>query len=264
MKMNIKDVQKSQNNNSIRSIRESNRTYSHNDSYYNFSNYVSSQDVKEVKPEDFAENNNKNPEQNFLQNQNQEVQGNPALVYVQSFQNLNNELFDMGINDFEENKFFNENPDKYQINLNDLELNDIKLFKGLTEKSDISVNSFNAENQTFNMVINGENLDVSYKSIEVSKTLFNAIENASKTGKSVRLDFGNDTSVILKISKEGKLSADFIPNDKAMETVLKNALPMLKAKFDEENIPYGELNYRNFNQQKDNQNKNNKEKNKDE
>ena len=261
--MDIKDVQKSQNNNSIRSIRENNKTYSHHDSYSDFYNYVSPKDVKEATLQNPEENRNQNEEQNLLQNNNQEIETNPALAYIQSFQNLNNELFDMGINDFDNDKFANEFSDKYRINLNDLELNDIKLFKGLTEKSDISVNSFDAQNQTFNMVINGENLNVSYKSIEVSKTLFNAIENAYKTGKSVRLDFGNDTSVILKISKDGKISADFIPNDKAMEAVLKNAIPLLKAKFDEENISYGELNYRNYNQQKDNQDKN-KEKNKDE
>ena len=75
----------------------------------------------------------------------------------------------------------------------------------------------------------------------------------------MRLDFGNDTSVILKIGKDGKLSADFIPNDKAMEAMLKSALPELRAKFEEENIPYGQLNYKNFNQQKNNQ-KENKEK----
>jgi len=141
-------------------------------------------------------------------------------------------------------------------------MNDIKLFEGLTQKTDLAVNNFDVQTQTFNAVINGEGLNISYRSIDVSKTLFSALENASKTGKSVRLDFGQDTSVILKISKDGKLSADFIPNEKAMEVVLKNALPQLKAKFDEENLPYNELNYKNFNQQKNNQ-KRNKE-NKDE
>ena len=93
--------------------------------------------------------------------------------------------------------------------------------------------------------------------------MFTAIENAAKTGKPVRLDFGNNTSVILKISKDGKLSAEFLPNDKAMEAVLRSALPELKAKFDEENIPYEQLSYKNFNQQKDNHKKD-KEKKKDE
>ena len=39
--------------------------------------------------------------------------------------------------------------------------------------------------------------------------------------------------------------------------IKSEGIPLLKAKFDEENISYGELNYRNFNQQKDNQDKNN-------
>ena len=88
----------------------------------------------------------------------------------------------------------------------------------------------------------------------------NAIETAAKTNKPLRFDFGQDASVILRIGKDGKLSADFIPNDKAMETILKNALPELRAKFEEENIPYNQLNYKNPYQNKENNQNSNKEK----
>ncbi|MCQ2957836.1 MAG: hypothetical protein MJ180_02915 [Candidatus Gastranaerophilales bacterium] len=258
--MNINEIQKNSNSSSV---TRSSRNYSYRNHSYDFSSYVDvskTEDVKEAVLDNIEENQTS---EELLNEENLEQNNNPAIAYIQSFQNLSNKLFDMGIKDFDENKFFDKDMSKYQINLNDLEINDIKLFEGLTQRQDVSINSVDSQNQTFNMMINGENLDISYKSIEVSKTLFAALDNAFKTGKPIRLDFGNDTSVIIKISKDGKLSADFIPNDKAMEAVLKSALPMLKAKFDEENIPYNELNYRNFNQQKDNQNKN-KEKNKDE
>ena len=182
------------------------------------------------------------------------------VSYIQTFNNLNSEIFDMGIKEENENNFSDKDIFKYRFDMTDITKNDIKLFEGLSQKSDIIINNVDSQNQTFNAMINGENLNISYRSLEVSKTLFSALEQATKTGKSVRLDFGQDTSVILRIGKDGKLSADFVPNEKAMETVLKNALPQLKAKFEEENIPYGELNYRNYNQNKDNKQDNNKEK----
>lgn len=225
-----------------------------------FSYYVEVSKIKEIKntPQENPDDNTQaQTEDELLLQENQNTDNTANIAFAQSVQNLNSSLFDLGIN--EKNNFYKD-INTYNINLTDLNLNDIKLFESLTEKHDISINSFNSQNQTFNMVVNGENLNISYRSIEISKTLFTAIENASKTGKPIRLDFGNDTSVILKIGKDGKLSADFIPNDKAMEAMLKNALPELRAKFEEENIPYGELNYKHFNQQKQNKKEDNKEK----
>lgn len=189
-----------------------------------------------------------------------ETINNQAIGYMQTVSALNNEIFDLGIMNSKITRYnFSQIPN-YNIDLSNITMNDIKLFEGLAQhKTELAINSFSPQNQSFNLLLSGENIDISYKSIEVSKTLFVALENAAKTGKAVRLDFGKDTSVILKISKDGKLSADFIPNEKAMETVLKNALPLLKAKLEEQNLPYGELNYKQYKQQENNQ-KQNKEK----
>ena len=225
-----------------------------------FSRYVEisqNQDAQSVSQQGSQEGQEQKDE--LLLQENEDMNA----AYVQSFQAMNNELFDMGIGNFSLNKLNDKNMFKFSLNLSDLTLNDIKLFEGLTQRNEISLNSFNPQNQTFNMNIKGENLDISYRSIEISKTLFSAIDNAMQTGKLVRLDFGQDASVILRISKDGKISADFVPNDKAMELAIKAALPELRAKFEEENIPYGTLNYKQFNQNKDKQD-NNKEKHKDE
>lgn len=89
----------------------------------------------------------------------------------------------------------------------------------------------------------------SYKSINTSKTLANLIESSYNTQKPVRIDFDNNVSVILKIDKEGKVKAEFIPGDKAVETYLRDNIPYLKQKFDEQNLPYTELSYRQSKQQ---------------
>ena len=226
-----------------------------------FSYYVEVSKSREVK-EDVQGKNEENEilkQEEEIQNLNDEQENTP-LSYIQTFNNMNSEIFDMGIDEEQKSSFSGKNTFKYYFDMSDITKNDIKFFEGLANKSEISVISQDSQNQNFNLMINGENVGVSYKTLEVSKTLFSALEQASKTGKSVRLDFGQDTSVILRIGKDGKLSADFVPNEKAMEAVLRNALPQLKAKFEEQNISYGELNYRNYNGQKHNQKENNKEK----
>ncbi len=88
-----------------------------------------------------------------------------------------------------------------------------------------------------------------YKSANVSKTLTNLISDAYNTQKPVRIDFDNNVSVIMKIDKSGKLSADFIPGDKAVEQYLKNNISFLQQKFDDLDLPYNELTYRQSKQQ---------------
>ena len=262
--MNINDVKsKNSENQKLQGIK--NYALNKAEASSDFSYYVEVSKTKESKNQ--SEQNMLSPQDDTQENEllanidNQTDETN--FAYVKSFQALNENLFNLGIVDDAVDKNFEKDYFKYNINLSDLTKDDIKLFQSLIKKSDFVINSFDSQTQTFSAIINGEGVNVSYRSLEVSNTLFIAIENAAKTGKAVRLDFDKDASVILKISKDGKLSADFIPNDKAMEIMLKNALPELKAKLDAENLPYEELNYRNFNQQKNNQ-KEQKEKNKDE
>ena len=83
-----------------------------------------------------------------------------------------------------------------------------------------------------------------YKTMEVSKGLFNLISKAQETQKPVRLDFDNNVTVIMKVDKEGKITAEFIPGDKAVEEYLRNNIPYLKQKFEEQNLAYNDLYYR--------------------
>jgi len=90
------------------------------------------------------------------------------------------------------------------------------------------------------------------KSSQVSKTLADLIAKSMNENKPVRIDFDNDISVIIKVGKDGKISADFLPSSQVAEAYLKENLPLLKQRFDDNNIEYDELNQRNR-QQKDNQ-----------
>lgn len=104
-------------------------------------------------------------------------------------------------------------------------------------------------------IIDGMN----YKNIEVSKTLSTLLSRAHESKKAVRLDFDNNVTVILKLSNEGKINAHFIPGDKAVEEYLKNNIPYLKQRFDEQNIPYANISYKQHRQRENGQQ--NKEKN---
>lgn len=94
------------------------------------------------------------------------------------------------------------------------------------------------------------------KVTQISKTLADLLAKAMNENKPVRIDFDNDISVIIRISKDGKISADFLPSSQVAEAYLKENLPLLKQRFDENNIEYNELNQRK--QQKQNEKDNRK------
>ena len=137
---------------------------------------------------------------------------------------------------------------------------DAMFFSELIEKTDYYIkesgnaNSFQA---SLLKVVN-ETETQSLKSVTVSKSLMNLIEEAYRTNKPVRIEFDNNVSVILKIGKDGKVNAEFIPGDKAVEQYLRNNIGYLKDKFDEQNLEYGDIIYKpykdNNKKQRNNQN----------
>ncbi len=81
-------------------------------------------------------------------------------------------------------------------------------------------------------------------SAKVSKSLLNALKESQETNKSFRVDFDKDLSVILKVNRDGKISAEFLPGDAAVEQYLKSNIPLLKQKFNDEGLEYENLSYR--------------------
>ncbi len=142
--------------------------------------------------------------------------------------------------------------------------NDISFFLNLVENRQMlaqigQVNNFNPSNTLFTDVKS----EATQSTIQVSATLLDAINQSAKTNKPFRIDFDKDIAVIMKVDKEGVLSASFIPGSAAVEAYLKNNIAGLRQNFDNQNLPYNELSYRN-NEKQEQQNQSKKKENNDE
>lgn len=103
--------------------------------------------------------------------------------------------------------------------------------------------------------INMHNIEHAEASSRVSKILADLLAKSMNENKPVRIDFDNNISVIIRISRDGKLSADFLPSSQVAEAYLKENLPLLKQRFDDNNIEYDELNQRKQKQDEPNDNR---------
>ena len=115
------------------------------------------------------------------------------------------------------------------------------------------------------LVENGQNSISTKETAEasqVSKTLADMLAKSMNDNKPIRINFDNDISVIIKVSKDGKISADFLPSSQIAEAYLKENLPLLRQKFEDNNIDYEELNHRE--QKQDEKDENQKKGRKDE
>lgn len=123
---------------------------------------------------------------------------------------------------------------------------DVEVFVDLVQNNEVNINNLKPETAT--------------KAVHVSKTLADMLAKAQETNQPLRIDFDNDISVIIRISRDGKLSADFLPSSQVAEAYLKENLPLLKQRFDDNHIEYDELNQRNS-RDKDRENNKRKERN---
>ena len=135
---------------------------------------------------------------------------------------------------------------------------DANFFLKLTKNNDVSVANITTQAQT--MLNNGAEFAEVKQNVQISQTLLDAISKARENNQPLRIDFDQNISVILRINKEGVVSANFIPGDKAVEQYLRNNISNLKATFDEQDLPYSDLSYSNrgSKQQKERRNNNNK------
>ncbi|MBQ9245147.1 hypothetical protein IJ182_02640 [bacterium] len=136
-----------------------------------------------------------------------------------------------------------------------MNIEDAMFFVNLAQDGKFSVE--NAQNGDFKAIIQTEIAQntISRKVVEVTNQITSLIEKAQNTQKPVRISFDNDVSVVLKIDKHGKVSAEFIPGSLEVENYLRNNISALRQRFDEQNLPYNELYYR---QQNNRQNRNKK------
>ena len=137
---------------------------------------------------------------------------------------------------------------EYTINADKIGVNDAIFFVNLLNEQNLI--NYSVENDTVNLS------DFEGKKINATNSLLNMLKTSYDTGKPIRLDFDNDITVVLKLDKEGKIQAHFIPGTSEVESYLKNNIQCLKQRFDEEEIPYSHLGY------SKNKNEDNKKRNK--
>lgn len=138
-----------------------------------------------------------------------------------------------------------------------MDTNDLTFFVNLVGNQQMTAQNSQANNS--NILNNGFTdikSEATQETVKVSATLLNAINDSLKTNKPFRIDFGNDVAVIMRVDKDGVLSASFIPGSTAVENYLKNNIESLKQNFDNQNLPYNELSYRQEQKQEQQQNKN--------
>ena len=188
-----------------------------------------------------------NIKENLLtKNINEKKELNPADILSINIQNLidaqnvisnKNEVFEVSIRtDIDLTKNISET-----INYSNIEMteNDAKFFADIVQNNAGGIQNIITEIQQAS-VLSDETVQ---KSATVSKALIDALQNTVKTGQAVRIDFGNDIAVVMRVSKDGSIMANFIPGDKAVENYLKNNIDFLKQRFEEEDIPYSQLSY---------------------
>ena len=122
-----------------------------------------------------------------------------------------------------------------------MDKNDVEFFSKLVENGSVDMNTLTTSQAA--------------KSSHISKTLADMLAKSMQDNQPVRIDFDNNISVIIKVSKNGKISADFLPSSQVAEAYLKENLPLLRQRFDDNNIEYDELNQRKQKQDEDRDNR---------
>lgn len=121
---------------------------------------------------------------------------------------------------------------------------DLDFFLNLVNNQQMATqNPQAAGNTNINNMFSDIKSEATQKTVQISAALLDSLNDAAKTGKSVRIDFGNDIAVIMKVDKEGTLSANFIPGTAAVEAYLKDNIAGLRQSFNDQNLPYNQLSY---------------------
>ena len=131
-----------------------------------------------------------------------------------------------------------ENGSKSSLKMNET---DAEFFIDLTKTESVNIQSINAQAQ--NMLDNGAQFSEVKQNVQVSQALLDALSQARENNQPIRIDFDQNISVILRVGRDGAISAQFIPGDKAVEQYLRNNIDSLRNTFDEQELPYSELSY---------------------
>lgn len=188
-------------------------------------------------------------------------------IYNKSFKDLNskilaiNELKQGLNNDFKSNETVSKKDEKsidkssYCRTIN-MDNKDITFFLNLVDNQQMTAqnNQINGNSAMLNNAFTDVKTEATQQTVQVSATLLDALNESVKTNKPFRIDFDSDVAVIMKVDKNGVLSANFIPGSAAVENYLRNNIESLKQSFNDQNLPYNELTYSNREKQEQRQN----------
>lgn len=185
---------------------------------------------------------------------------NPLIALKETISTLK------GSTDFRVNsvvsKLSQKTDDKASSSIN-LKMNneDVSFFLSLVQNDQMTVQTSQVTGAAANLDNNFTEIKsaATQQPIQVSAAMLEALNQSSLTGKSVRIDFDNNIAVIMKLDKNGVISANFIPGDAAVENYLRNNIATLQQNFDEQNLAYNELTYTKQQKQEQKEQKNNKE-----
>ncbi len=130
-------------------------------------------------------------------------------------------------------------PTKVDYSNIQMDTDDAKFFADLVQNTDKTLQDVTVQLRT-NVEENVKNVE---KNVKVSTTLLNALSESLKTNQPFRINFDKDISVIIKVDRDGTLSATFIPGDKAVEQYLRQNISTLRQRFDDRELSYKELSY---------------------
>lgn len=147
----------------------------------------------------------------------------------------------MPLEEITENEIFSLSSLKssYLYNILTMDKSDAEFFIDAVNKNELGLNQAITPAEIFSLSEGAS--PESVKSSVVSKTLLNMLEDSMNNAKPVRIDFGNNISAVLRVDRNGKISAEFYPSDKAAEQYLKTNLSFLRDSLDSKTIPYGKI-----------------------
>lgn len=137
--------------------------------------------------------------------------------------------------------------DLWIVDLKQLNLNDIKIIQNLVQTSLVPMMTVLSSSEGSS--------SLSYKGFEISEGLRKMLEQAYKTQKPIRIDLSDNASIILRLQRNGRVSAEFVPNDKVTALFFEQNLSELRNRLESKQLPYGDLIVRQWKQEPDEEEK---------
>jgi len=140
------------------------------------------------------------------------------------------------------------NKDMISLDLSQLQLHDLTSLQALPN----AANMQHFVLQNFSPSLLETMPQLHYTSLNVSTGLQDALESAYKTQRPVRISLADNADMILHLGRDGRVSAEFLPNDRVAEALFRQHILDLKNRLDEKGLPYNTLSVRNWQDQQNN------------